>query len=143
MIWRNWLPIPQQMSDAVQLRRHAYTNISMQQSLGMIILLGLLAGFIPFIVNWVLAARMDAALPLAEAARASIRLDQALPTFFVGIPGVNSASLIELYPTLAGLPQPFPGWLAGGLDRAGKVVQPPTQLAGDLDCLWRTCDGGQ
>ncbi len=130
MIWRNWLPVPQQMSDAVQLRRHAYTNISMQQALGMIILLGLLAGFIPFTVNWVNSARMDAALPLAEAARASIRLDQTLPTFFVGIPGINSASLVELYPTLAGLPQPFPGWLAGGLSALGRWLSLPLNWLG-------------
>ncbi len=125
-----WMPIPQQMSDAAQLRPGAYTRTSMQQALGMIVVLGLLAGLVPFAVNWVNAARMDAALPLAEAARASVRLNGSLPGFFVGIPGLNLGVLAELYPALAGLPQPLPGWLAAGLSALGVWLTVPLNWLG-------------
>ncbi|MBI1293644.1 hypothetical protein GC175_01635 [bacterium] len=132
MNWRDWLPAPQQMSDAAQMRPGAYTRTTMQQTLGMVVLLGLLAGIIPFIVNWVTAARMDAALPLAEAARASIQFDRTLPDFFIGPAGVNPAIWMELYPTLAGLPQPLPGWIVGGLSALGAWLSLPLHWLG----LW-------
>jgi hypothetical protein len=127
MIWRNWLPVPQQMSDAVQLRRHAYTGITMQQALGMIVVLGLLAGILPFITNWVLAARMDAALPLAQAAQASEQLRGSLPGIFIGVPGVNPMAITDFAPMVAGLPQPLPGWVAGGLSALGEWINWPLQ----------------
>ncbi|MCB0115019.1 MAG: hypothetical protein KDD84_13050 [Caldilineaceae bacterium] len=130
MNWHDWLPIPQQMSDAAQLRPGAYTRTTMQQALGMIVVLGLLAGLLPFVVNWIGATRMNAALPLAEAARAGIRMDASLPDFFVGAPGVNPSAIAELYATLAGLPQPLPGWLAGGLSSLGVWLSLPINWLG-------------
>jgi len=128
--WHNWLPSPQQMSDAAQMRPGAYTRTTMQQTLGMVVILGILAGFVPFIVNWVNAARMDAALPLAEAARASIQFERTLPDFFVGPAGINPAVWMDLYPTLAGLPQPLPGWMAGGLSALGQWLSLPLNWLG-------------
>ena len=130
MNWQDWFPIPQQMSDAAQLRPGAYTRTTMQQALGMIVVLGLLAGLLPFVVNWIGATRMNAALPLAEAARAGIRMDASLPDFFVGAPGVNPSAIAELYATLAGLPQPLPGWLAGGLSSLGVWLSLPINWLG-------------
>ncbi|MBX2997395.1 MAG: hypothetical protein KF893_02705 [Caldilineaceae bacterium] len=127
MIWRDWLPVPQQMSDAVQLRRNAYTNISMQQALGMIVLLGLLAGLLPFISNWVWAARMNTALPFAQLAQASVQLRDSLPAIFIGLPGISPILVSELFPTIAGLPQPLPGWAAGGLSALGEWINWPLQ----------------
>jgi hypothetical protein len=130
MIWRNWLPVPQQMSDAVQLRRNAYVNITMQQALGMIVVLGLLAGFLPFIMNWVVAARMDAALPLAQAARASASMREWLSNIPLGLPGIDPVAWSEFYPTVAGLPQPAPGWLAAGLSALGEWLNWPLRWLG-------------
>lgn len=127
MIWRNWLPVPQQMSDAVQLRRNAYTNITMQQALGMVVLLGLLAGLLPFINNWVSAARMNTVLPFAQLAQASGQLRDSLPGIFISVPGINPTALSEFYPTVAGLPQPLPGWAAGGLSALGEWINWPLQ----------------
>jgi hypothetical protein len=127
MIWRDWLPVPQQMSDAVQLRRNAYTNITMQQALGMIVLLGLLAGLLPFISNWVWAARMNTVLPFAQLAQASVQLRDSLPALFINLPGISPILVSELFPTIAGLPQPLPGWAAGGLSALGEWINWPLQ----------------
>jgi hypothetical protein len=127
MIWRNWLPVPQQMSDAVQLRSNAYTNITMQQALGMIVLLGLLAGLLPFVNNWVLAARMNTVLPLAQAAQESEQWREQLEGLIIGMPGINLVAMSEFYPTVAGLPQPLPGWASGGLSALGEWINWPLQ----------------
>lgn len=129
---RNWLPTPQQMSDAAQLRDEAYTGITMRQALGMIALLGLIAGIIPFINNWIFAARVGAALPLARAAQTGVELDQRLPDFVIGLPGfLNPALVSDLSQTLAGLGQPLAGWLAAGLSSLGAWLNWPL--------AWLTC----
>ena len=78
-----WLPTMQQVSDALQLHLRAAigtvddpeieeplgTSTSMRQGLGLVLLTGLLAGLIPFLVNWVVAARVGTALPLAQLSR--------------------------------------------------------------------------
>jgi hypothetical protein len=127
MIWRNWLPVPQQMSDAVQLRSNAYTNITMQQALGMIVLLGLLAGILPFVDNWLLAARMNTVLPLAQATQESEQWREQLEGLFISMPGINLAAMSEFYPTVAGLSQPLPGWATGGLSALGEWINWPLQ----------------
>ena len=119
---REWLPSTQQMSDAAQLRPEAYTAITMRQALGMIVLLGLVAGFIPFLVNWALAARTGAALPLAMLARAGAAM-QGGPLVFPAAPVMSVMG--DLYQTLAGLGQPLPGWLAAGLSALGEWISWP------------------
>jgi hypothetical protein len=125
VIWRYWMPTPQQMSDAVQLRRHAYTSITMQQALGMVVIMALLAGLIPFISNWILAARMGTALPLAQAATAAVSIREGLPDLFVGVPGMEPNAMADFASTAAGMPQPLPGWLAAGLSSFGAWLSWP------------------
>jgi hypothetical protein len=123
---QDWLPHSQQMSDAVQLRQNVYGTISMRQGLGMIVVLGLAAGFIPFLVNWFQAAQIGAALPLAQLARAGAELQKSAPQFMPWFPGLPSVETVaDLYQTLGGLGQPFPGWLAAGLSALGEWINWP------------------
>lgn len=129
-----WLPTLQQVSDAFQLHLPAAigtlddpdieeplgTSTSMRQGMGLVLLTGLLAGLIPFVVNWVVAARVGTALPLAQLSR-SIG-DQA------NAMGGNAAFLqpwTETLQTIAGLSPNAPGWLAAGLSAFGVWVNQP------------------
>ena len=126
MNWRQWLPSPQQMSNAAQLRGNAYSNSTMQQAMGMIVLLSLVAGLLPLIVHWFVAARMGTVLPLALAARSTVEAQDALARIGLGIPWLaQPAALSELYQTLAGLDQPLPGWIAAGLSAVGEWLNWP------------------
>ena len=123
MSLHNWLPSPQKMSDAVQLRASGFTETTMRQSLGMVVLLGLLAGFLPFLVNWTQAASVGTALPLARlGAQASLLQETPLnyiSTFF------DPIQLGELFQVLAGLPQPLPGWLTAFISAFGEWINWP------------------
>lgn len=126
MNWRHWLPSPQQMSNAAQLRSKAYRDSTMQQALGMIVALALLAGLLPFVVHWFVAARAGTVLPLAQAVRTAARMQEALSGLSSGFPWpVNPLAVGELYQTLAGLDQPLPGWLAAGLSALGEWLNWP------------------
>jgi len=107
----DWLPSPQKMSDAVQLRASGFTETTMRQSLGMVFCLGLLAGFIPFLVNWEQAASVGTALPLARLG-AQASLLQETPLDYIAA-FIDPIQLGELFQLIAGLPQPLPGWLTG------------------------------
>ncbi|MCL4832588.1 MAG: hypothetical protein KJZ86_09115 [Caldilineaceae bacterium] len=124
MRWQQWLPSPQQMSNAAQMRPNAYTGSTMQQALGMVVLLGLLAGVPPFIVNWIGAVGSGAVLPVARLAGVAEGLaewDGLLR--FVG--PLSPQALAEVAQTLAGLEQPLPLWLAAGLSSLGKWLNWP------------------
>jgi hypothetical protein len=126
MNWRNWLPSAQQMSNAAQLRSKAYGNGTMQQAMGMIVVLSLLAGLLPLIVHWVLAARIGTVLPLAQAAQSTADAQNVLAGIGGGIPWLmDPTALSDLYQTLAGLEQPLPGWLAAGLSALGEWLNWP------------------
>jgi hypothetical protein len=125
VIWQHWMPTPQQMSDAIQLRRNAYTSITMQQAMGMIVFMALIAGLIPFISSWILAARMGAALPLAQLATAMVELRDALPWLYVATPGLDPNAMTDFTMTAAGLDQPLPDWLAAGLSAFGGWLSWP------------------
>ena len=111
------------MSDAVQLRASGFTETTMRQSLGMVVLLGLLAGFLPFLVNWTQAASVGTALPLARlGAQASLLQETPLnyiSTFF------DPIQLGELFQVIAGLPQPLPGWLTAFISAFGEWINWP------------------
>lgn len=131
MRWSVWLPTAQQISNAAQLRSNAYGNSTMQQALGMIVLLGLLAGLLPFALNWFWAARAGTVLPLAEAARSAAAAEEdggwAVPRMpWMPEPSVRS----ELFQTLAGMDQPLPGWLAAGLSALGEWLNWPLRWLG-------------
>ncbi len=120
---RHWLPSPQKMSDAVQLRATGFTDISMRQSLGMVFILGLLAGFLPFLVNWEQAASAGSALPLARASAQAAVLRE-IPLNYVSAlfdPDYQG----DFVQVIAGLPQPLPGWLAAFLSAFGEWINWP------------------
>ena len=120
---RHWLPTPQKMSDAVQLRASGFTETTMRQSLGMVLTLGLLAGFIPFLVNWEQAATAGNALPLARLGAQASRF-QATPLTFIS-PMFEPVILGETVQLIVGLPQPLPGWLAAFLSALGEWINWP------------------
>ncbi len=120
---RHWLPTPQKLSDAVQLRASGFTDTTMRQSLGMVFLLGLLAGFLPFLVNWEQATSVGTALPLARLGAQAPLLQQA-PIDFI-YPLFSPAQLVDLFQLIAGLPQPLPGWLAAFISALGEWINWP------------------
>ena len=120
---RHWLPTPQKMSDAVQLRASGFTETTMRQSLGMVLTLGLLAGFIPFLVNWEQAATAGSALPLARLGAQASRI-QATPLTYIS-PIFDPVILGETVQLIVGLPQPLPGWLAAFLSALGEWINWP------------------
>lgn len=131
MRFSDWFPPPQKMSDAVQLRISGFSGITMRQSLGMVVFCGLLAGLAPFIVSWQQAASAGGALPLARVAAHASQLDQMLSedgSLFALkslIGPSNQALMGDLTLMLAGLDQPFPGWLAAFLSALGEWINWP------------------
>jgi len=126
MNWRVWLPSPQQISNAAQLRRTAYLHSTMQQAMGMIVLLALLAGLLPFVLNWFVAGQTGTVLPVAQAVRASADAQAVAGRVGFSNPWIfNSAALHDLYQTVAGMEQLMPGWLAGGLSALGGWINWP------------------
>ena len=126
MNWQKWLPSPQQISNAAQLRGNAYTNSTMRQTMGMVLLLGLLAGFLPFVLNWIRAAQADTVLPLAQAVQATSTTGGGFLGERLGMLWpVNPLAVAEFYQTLTGLEQPLPGWMAAGLSAFGEWLNWP------------------
>ena len=127
----DWFPPPQKMSDAVQLRASGFSGITMRQSLGMVVFCGFLAGLVPFMVSWQQAASAGSALPLARVAAQASQLDRMLSEdgslFAVKslIAPSNQALMADLTLMLAGLDQPFPGWLAAFLSALGEWINWP------------------
>jgi hypothetical protein len=129
--WSGWLPSLQQMSNALQLQfepappapesamvRASVVHTSMRQGLGMIAALALAAGLLPFLVNWFVATRAGAAVPLVELAKAADEWEQA---------GSGPFTVVaETARTVAGLePSFFPGWLAALLSALGEWINWP------------------
>ncbi len=127
-----WLPQRSQIVAAVQLRIDevigAYgdereneaspATTSMRQGIGLIVVLGLLAGVLPFLVNWVIATQAGTALPLAQLARSTgsaAGSDGFLP-FEVWR---------ETARAVAGLDPWLPGWLAALLSALGVWINQP------------------
>lgn len=129
MKWRDWLPSPQQMSNAAQLRPNAYAGGTMQQALGMLVLLGLLAGALPFIVNWIGAARVGAVLPLARMVN-TVNGMESWGRFLHFVGPISPQTVAEVARTLAGLEQPLPIWLAAGLSALGEWLNWPLSWLG-------------
>jgi hypothetical protein len=123
--WREWLPTLDQIKRAIQLefgaepntRTAAAGSITMRQGLGLVVVAGLLAGLLPFLINAVIAMRLGTALPLAQLAQ------QAQEQNWENGP---LAQIGETWQTLAGLrPAVLPGWMAGLLTSLGEWINWP------------------
>jgi hypothetical protein len=139
-IWalRNWLPHPEQVRMALQLRIDEVIGVtgderenegdldttSMRQGIGLIVALGLAAGALPFLVNWFVGARAGTALPLARLAQ---RTGDPNPSWLPLDIWADTAQ------TVAGLDPRLPGWLAAFLSALGEWINwPLAWLAGWL-----------
>lgn len=136
---RGWLPPLQQIINVLQFRPAAVisapapqqdemesgglTNLpptSMRQGLGLVVLTALIAGLLPFIVNWTIAGRAGLALPLVQLARSPLlRVDQ-----FTDAP-LFLQPWVEAVRTIAGIQPWLPGWLAAGLSSLGVWLNQP------------------
>ena len=92
-------------------------DITMRQGMGMVVLMAVLAGLVPFFVNWITAAGVGTALPIANWARFAVRLGEAAP--FATSAG---AVVSETAQSVAGLPTILPAWLAAGLSSFGAWI---------------------
>lgn len=125
--WSNWMPSLDQLGaaarlnvpDAVDPWERGYVTVSMRQGLGMIVVLGLLAGVIPLLANLWQGISMGAAVPLAQAANSVAPLATAYP------PDSPIYILGNAVQTIAGLPPRMPGFLAGFLSALGVWINTP------------------
>lgn len=110
-------PVAGDTEDAVEIVRDHPLTLTMRQGLGLVCGAGLLAGLIPFILHWMLAAQVGTAWPIAEFARGLTRAAGTNPGFL--------AILADTGQNIAGLPTPAPGWLAAGLTALGEWLNWP------------------
>lgn len=131
-VWRDWLPTAEQIRNAAQLRiawprpdddsslvePDSVMLTSMRQAIGLIVVTAILAGFIPFCVNWFMAAQVGTVVPLAAAAYSAADMPAAS-----NLPAPIIRTAVE---AIAGLPPVlFPGWLAAGLSALGQWISWP------------------
>jgi hypothetical protein len=125
--WSNWVPTEDQIgaaarlniADAVDPWERGAVTVTMRQGLGMIVVLGLVAGLIPFIANLWLGLSMQTAVPLAQAANSVAPLTAAYP------PDSPISILSTMVQTIAGLPPRMPGILAAILSAFGLWISTP------------------
>jgi hypothetical protein len=130
----NWLPQTEQVRIALQLRvdevigatgdeaenEADLATTSMRQGLGLVVLLGLIAGALPFLVNWIQAARAGTTVPLLRLAQSAGEMSAAWGTLPLPLEAwSNTAS------TIAGLDPRLPGWLAALLSALGEWINWP------------------
>jgi hypothetical protein len=117
--WSNWLPSLSQVQQAVQLNFEGTPAnvwaLSMRQGMGLVVVAAILAGFLPFLVNTVVAIRVGAPLPFLELAQQAQDAEAGSPSQFG-----------EAFQTLAGLePAVLPPWLAALLSTIGAWINWP------------------
>jgi len=135
-IWSpsNWLPQRAQVVSAVQLQIDEVIGAtgredeneanerttSMRQGIGLVFVLGLAAGILPFLVNWFNATRAGTALPLLRFAQQGQRF---------GATGAEAPFPFDLWietaRTVAGLEPRLPGWLAAFFSALGAWINQP------------------
>lgn len=129
-----WLPQPEQVRMALQLRINEVvgpvageteneadlSTTSMRQGMGLVVALGLAAGFLPFLVHWFSAARTGASLPLLRLAQQAESQSAAWRNF----PWPFEV-WVETASAMAGLDPRLPGWLAALLSSLGEWVNWP------------------
>lgn len=124
---RYWLPDFNQMWNAARLNltdaldpfERGTITVSMRQGIGMIVVLGLAAGFLPLLATLWMSVRIGAAAPLASAAAA-------LADFAAGYAGYGPLSyLSDTGRSLAGIEPRMPGVLAALLSSLGMWLNWP------------------
>ncbi len=90
---------------------------TMRQGMTLIGLTALVAGFLPFLLNWLSAGRVGAPLPLYAWAR-TLENTRNDPLDVV-------SALIETSATMAGLTPIMPGWLSAGFSSLGNWLSQP------------------
>ena len=130
--WSNWMPSMDQLlaaarlnvADAVDPWERGAVTATMRQGIGMIVLLALIAGIIPFLANLWLGLTMQTAVPLAQAANSVTPLTTAYP------PDSAITIIGTAVQTIAGLPPRMPGVLAGFLSALGMWINTPLYWLG-------------
>jgi hypothetical protein len=125
--WSNWMPTIDQLgaaarlnvADAVDPWERGFVTVTMRQGIGLIVLMGLLAGIIPLLANLWQSIAMGTAVPLAQAANSVAPLTSAYP------PDSPIYILSSTVQTIAGLPSRMPGFLAGFLSSLGVWINTP------------------
>ncbi len=125
-----WLPTRRQMLNALQLNIEpvdgavlpdSVTFAGMRQGMGLIVAAALVAGLLPSLLAWTMAARVGTATPLAQLTQ--LAETGANPQ----LQGVGIAPVLaETAALIAGLePAYFPGWLAAGITALGGWINWP------------------
>jgi hypothetical protein len=125
--WSNWVPTVDQIgaaarlnvADAVDPWERGVVTVTMRQGIGMIVLLGLVAGIIPLFANLWLGLTMQTAVPLAQAANSVAPLTAAYP------PDSAINIIGTAVQTVAGLPPQMPGFLAATMSAKGLWINTP------------------
>lgn len=123
----HWLPDLHQMWNAAFLRlndaldpyERGEITVSMRQGIGMIFVLGLVAGLLPLVGNLWVSLRAGTAAPLAAAALSLAELANA----YAGSPVLSAAS--NTASLLAGIEPRMPGFLAALLSSLGLWLNTP------------------
>lgn len=130
----NWLPQIEQVRAALQLRidevigttgaeaenEADLATTSMRQGLGLVVALGLLAGALPFVVNWINAARAGTTVQLLRLAQGVGERGEAWGALPLPLEvWANTAR------TIAGMEPRLPGWLAALLSALGEWINWP------------------
>jgi len=128
-IWRprDWLPSLQQAWDALLFRlpdaldphERGVVTTSMRQGLGLVVVMGLLAGLAPFVSNLWLSLSVGAAAPLANLGRAA---EQWL-TAYGTVPAVEIVA--HTVQSVAGLEPRLPGVVAATFSSLGLWLNTP------------------
>ena len=124
---RYWLPDFNQMWNAARLNlvdaldpfERGAVTVSMRQGIGMIVVLGLIAGIIPLIANLWLGISMGTAVPVAATATALADLAAAYSGNPAADQVANSAGM------MAGIEPRLPGFLAALLSALGMWINWP------------------
>lgn len=91
-------------ADALDPAERGAVTVTMRQGLGLVVVLGLAAGVIPFIANLWLAISYGTSVPLAQAARGVAELTGGYPAFLpLDIVGHTVQSLAGIQPAMPGL----------------------------------------
>jgi hypothetical protein len=93
---------------------------SMRQGMGLVIVVGLLAGFLPFLLNWVTATQAGTSVALAGLAQSVAGSDQFARDLFPAL-----AAWLDAGATLGGLEPIGPGWLAAFMSALGLWISWP------------------